>query len=225
MYVRRACASLAGWFKRGGYRTFAIHPYHAGFFGRRRAFRLMHFDRFLDIQDFTNPVRVGPYVGDVSVADAIVTLLQERDDKPVFAFAITMENHGPLHLETVAQGEFKRRHTLGDDARWRDLTAYLRHIENADRMLGKLIDYLRKRERPTVLCFYGDHVPALTSVFDALGTGPTHSDYFIWRNFGDDSGEQRDIHVETLGSAIQRAMMHEDRISSYSRNEMQQAPA
>ncbi|RQR44719.1 LTA synthase family protein [Burkholderia sp. Bp9131] len=225
MYVRRACASLAGWFKRGGYRTLAVHPYHADFFGRDRAFRFMHFDRFLDIHDFGQAARVGPYVGDESVADAIVALLQERDDRPVFAFAITMENHGPLHLELVEPGEYESRHTLGDDARWRDLTAYLRHVENADRMIGRLTDYLRKRERPTVLCFYGDHVPAMTSVFDSFETEPTQSDYFIWRNFGNDLGERRDVRVETLGCAIQRAMMLVDCIRAGSRNEMLQTPA
>ncbi|MEX3581834.1 MAG: hypothetical protein VB137_02990 [Burkholderia sp.] len=50
---------------------------------------------------------------------------------------MTMENHGPLHLETgQPAAEAASRHTLGDDAQWRDLTAYLRHIENADAMLG-----------------------------------------------------------------------------------------
>ncbi|WP_322020986.1 MULTISPECIES: LTA synthase family protein [unclassified Burkholderia] len=225
MYVRRACASLAGWFKQGGYRTLAIHPYHADFFGRDRAFRFMHFDRFLDIRDFGDATRIGPYIGDGPVADAIIAALQAHGDRPVFAFAITMENHGPLHLESVGPGESESRHTLGDDARWRDLTAYLRHVENADGMIGKLTDYLRMRERPTVLCFYGDHVPALTSVFDALGTEPTNSDYFIWRNFANDFGEQRNVRVESLGAAIQRAMVHVDCTRAASPTGMLQTPA
>ena len=208
MFVRSTCASIAGWFKRGGYRTLAIHPYYASFFGRSRAYRLMRFDRFLDIRDFGEATRVGPYVGDAAVADAIIAVLQKSDDRPVFAFAITMENHGPLHLESVASGEFNSRHTLGNDNRWRDLTAYLRHVENADRMIGKLTDFLRERATPTVLCFYGDHVPALPRVFDALGTAPAASDYFIWRNFGERFGEQQGVHVENLGFAIQRAMTH-----------------
>ncbi|WP_091809599.1 LTA synthase family protein [Burkholderia sp. WP9] len=225
MYVRRATASLAGWFKRGGYRTFAVHPYYSDFFGRRRAFRFMHFDHFLDVQDFADAIRVGSYVGDESVADALLALLETGSDQPVFAFAITMENHGPLHLEAVAPGEFTSRHTLGDDARWRDLTAYLRHIEHADDMIGKITDYLRERGRPTVLCFYGDHVPAMTSVFDALETEPNHSDYFIWRNFAEDSGERRDARVENLGSAIQRAMKRQSCAVADSREELQQLPA
>jgi phosphoglycerol transferase MdoB-like AlkP superfamily enzyme len=225
MFVRRACASLAGYFSRGGYRTVAVHPYYADFFGRRRAFVHMHFERFLDIENFESASRVGAYVGDLAVADKLIALLQATDNKPVFAFAITMENHGPLHLETVCRGESTSRHTLGDDARWRDLTAYLRHVENADAMIGKLTSYLRERSRPTVLCFYGDHVPAMSSVFDALETEPTHSDYFIWRNFGNDIGTHRDVGVETLGSTIQRAMMHAGCVDTESRNELQQMPA
>lgn len=224
-YVRRACASLAGWFKRGGYRTVAVHPYYADFFGRLRAFRLMHFDRFLDIRNFATATRVGPYVGDDAVADAIVALLQEHDDQPLFAFAITMENHGPLRLEPVAPGEPDSRHTLGDDARYRDLTAYLRHVENADRMLGKLTGFLKQRKRPAVLCFYGDHVPALGSVFDALGKEPADSDYVIWRNFGSDDGKENDIRVESLGSALQQAMKHEAHAAAGGRADAQLMPA
>ncbi|BAO94084.1 LTA synthase family protein [Caballeronia insecticola] len=224
MFVRRACASLAGYFSRGGYRTCAVHPYHTSFFGRRRAFGHMHFERFIDIEAFDSEARVGPYVGDLAVADKLIGLLEASDDKPLFAFAITMENHGPLHLETVSRGESCSRHTLGEDARWRDLTAYLRHVENADAMIGKLTGYLRKRTRPTVLCFYGDHVPAMSSVFDALETEPTHSDYFIWRNFGSDLGTRRNVSVETLGITVQRAM-HADCVDTDSRNELQQMPA
>lgn len=225
MFVRRACASIAAYFRRGGYRTVAVHPYYADFFGRDRAFGHLHFDRFLDIRHFQHAQRVGPYVGDSAVADALVELLQQSDDKPLFAFAITMENHGPLHLETVEAGEGGSRHTLGEDAQWRDLTAYLRHVENADAMICRLTAYLRERNRPTVLCFYGDHVPALTSVFGALGAEPANSDYFIWRNFGTDSGEQQDVPVEDLGSAIQRAMSGANSPRTGSPNELRQMPA
>lgn len=225
MFVRRACASLAGYFQRGEYRTVAVHPYYADFFGRNRAFAHMHFDRFLDIQSFKSAERVGPYVADNAVAEAIIALLQKSDDKPLFAFAITMENHGPLHLEKVVPDESRSRHTLGEDALWRDLTAYLRHIENADAMIGKLTSYLRERKRPTVLCFYGDHVPALTPVFDALGAQPINSDYFIWRNFGTGCGERRDVPVENLGSAIQRAMSGANSSRTESQNELRRMPA
>jgi phosphoglycerol transferase MdoB-like AlkP superfamily enzyme len=149
-------------------------------------------------------------VSDAALADAIVARLRvaDLDDRasPQFIFAMSMENHGPLHLETVAAGESSAWHELGDDAQWRDLTAYLRHLKSADDMIGRLLNYLRTRQRETVLCFYGDHVPALGHVFDALGQAPARSQYFIWRNFGDIDATQASIDVVQLGMAVRHAL-------------------
>ncbi|MGS0896239.1 LTA synthase family protein [Burkholderia stagnalis] len=205
-FVRRACASLGQWFERGGYETLAIHPYYADFFGRNRVFPLLGFEEFLDIEHFSSTSRCGAYVSDGAVADAIVAALNAPSDRPRFIFAITMENHGPLHLEQVLPGESTSRHTLGEDVSWRDLTAYLRHIENADAMIGRLLDYLRTSRRETVVCFYGDHVPALPHVFQKLAVTPKHSDYFIWRNYGVDAPECRNLAAAELGSALLRVV-------------------
>ncbi|MGF6641454.1 LTA synthase family protein [Paraburkholderia sp. MM6662-R1] len=205
-FVRRACASLASWFKHGGYQTQVIHPYYADFFGRARAFKHLQIDRFVDIAAFADAPRAGPYVSDLAVADAIVEALDAPRDKPAFIFSMTMENHGPLHLESVEAGEGAAFHALGDDARWRDLTAYLRHLANADAMLGRLLAVLRARRRDTVLCFYGDHVPALPHVYAGLGCEPSRSDYFIWRNYGDAPATRKDLCAEQLGVALVRTL-------------------
>ncbi|MBN3849921.1 LTA synthase family protein [Paraburkholderia sp. Ac-20342] len=205
-FVRRASMSLASWFKRGGYQTLAIHPYYADFFGRARAFRHLQIDRFVDIEAFADAPRAGPYVADMAVADAIIDALDETRADPAFIFSMTMENHGPLHLETVQAGESTAFHSLGDAAQWRDLTAYLRHLANADAMLGRLLAALRARRRETVLCFYGDHVPALSHVYAALGKEPACSDYFIWRNYGDASATREDLSAGQLGVALVKAL-------------------
>ena len=205
-FVRRACASLASWFKHGGYQTVTIHPYYADFFGRARAFKHLQIDRFVDIAAFADAPRAGPYVSDLAVADSIIEALDAPRDKPTFIFSMTMENHGPLHLESVQAGEGAAFHTLGDDPRWRDLTAYLRHLANADAMLGKLLAALRARRRDTVLCFYGDHVPALPHVYAGLGDEPARSDYFIWRNYGDAPATRKDLCAGQLGVALVRTL-------------------
>ncbi|WP_412022424.1 LTA synthase family protein [Burkholderia cepacia] len=205
-FLRRAFSSLATWFSRAGYSTIAIHPYYAGFFGRRRAFPLLGFERFLDITHFADSCRAGPYIADDAVADKIIDQLEGERTAPAFIFAMTMENHGPLHLEQVRPGEAGRLHGLGEAPVWRDLTAYLRHVENADRMICKLVDYLLNRPNPTVLCFYGDHVPALPTVYAELGRTPTCSNYFVWRNYGDSRGEQLNVSVENLGLVLRDSL-------------------
>jgi hypothetical protein len=207
LYLRRACASLPGWLQRRGYQTLAMHPYHADFFGRNRVFPLLHFDQFLDITHFGQAPRAGPYVADAALTHAILTALEAQPDQaPRLIFAITMENHGPLHLETVSPGEAALHHSLGEDPQWAELTIYLRHLANADAALGVLLDHLQTRQRPTVVCFYGDHVPALSKQFDALGVMPRHSAYFIWRNFGQQPAARQDVPVEALGPMTLTAM-------------------
>lgn len=209
-FLRRPCASLASWFKRAGYRTLAIHPYYADFFGRKRVFGLLDFDRFIDIASFGHAPRSGPYVADSAVADSIVAHLEAGQRYPAFVFSMTMENHGPLHLETAAPGESAAYHTLGEDTQWRDLTVYLRHLANADAMVARLLAHLRARDRETVLCFYGDHVPALPHVFAGLGAQPARTDYFIWRSFGSALAKKENMSVDELGQAVLRAIETRD---------------
>jgi phosphoglycerol transferase MdoB-like AlkP superfamily enzyme len=207
VFLRRACASLPGWLQHHGYRTLAMHPYYANFFGRDRIFPLLHFDNFLDITHFEKAPRAGPYTADAAVADAILAELENGPvQTPRFIFAITMESHGPLQLETVQPGEWKSYHTLGEDKKWAELTTYLRHVTNADAALGHLLERLQARSRPTVVCFYGDHVPSLWNQFHALGKVPKHSAYFIWRNFGSRPATRQNVGIEALGSMVLAAM-------------------
>jgi phosphoglycerol transferase MdoB-like AlkP superfamily enzyme len=217
-YLHHACASLPGWFQHHGYRTLAIHPYYTDFFRRDRVFPLLHFDRFLDITHFEQALRAGPYIADSALTDAILAETEETlGQTPRFIFAITMENHGPLHLETVQPGEAGNYHFLGEDHKWAELTIYLRHIANTDAALGHLLDRLRARSRPTVVCFYGDHVPALSRQFRALGVMPEHSEYFIWRNFGARPSVRQNVSVESLGAMTLAAMQDENTRASANR--------
>jgi len=207
-FLRKVCPSLAGWFRRGGYRTIAMHPYHVDFFGRDRVFPLMHFDAFMDIRSFDGRPRAGQYIADAAVADAIIDVLDAPREHPAFIFAMTMENHGPLHLEAVAAGEAARYHALGEDDAWHDLTAYLRHLDNANRMIERLLDHLRRSDRETIVCFYGDHVPALRRVFDKLGVLPDRSDYFVWKNDACADACAQDIRAEDLGRMLMSAITY-----------------
>lgn len=212
-FLRRPCASMASWFKRAGYRTLAVHPYYADFFGRDRVFGLLGFDSFTDITGFGHAARSGPYIADSAVANAIVEQLDADTRHPAFIFSMTMENHGPLHLETASPGESAAYHTLGEDTQWRDLTVYLRHLANADAMVARLLAHLRARGRDTVLCFYGDHVPALPHVFAGLNAEPARTDYFIWRSFGSAPAKTENLSVDELGRAVLRAIDTRDSLT------------
>jgi phosphoglycerol transferase MdoB-like AlkP superfamily enzyme len=173
--------TLAGFLKRRGYRTVCIHPYPASFYRRDRVYPLLGFDEFIDIRSFADADRCGPFVGDAAVAAKIAAIV-ESSSVPVFVFAITMENHGPLHLEKVAPTDVAELYTAAPPAGCDDLTIYLRHLRNADRMIGALRQSLGRSERPASLCWFGDHVPSMPGVYDTIGVPDGASRFLLWHS-------------------------------------------
>jgi hypothetical protein len=201
--ARQGLPSIATEMKRKGYRTVCIHPYVGSFYGRDRVLPALGFDEFIDIRSFDNSQKAGPFIGDCAVADKIIELLGDSTrTQPLYIHAVTMENHGPLHLENVAAAElptwFDRPLLDG----MRDLAPYLRHLSNADRMLGRLRQYLLARPTPTGLCFFGDHVPILPDVYAALSAPDGDTDYFIWSNKALTSSSPKATSVEQLAEAF-----------------------
>ncbi|HNG04204.1 MAG TPA: LTA synthase family protein, partial [Nitrospira sp.] len=173
--------SLASYLKGLGYRTVCIHPYPASFYHRDRVYPRLGFDEFLDVRAFGDTMRFGPYIGDAAVADKVAALLREATG-PVFVFVITMENHGPLHLERVAPADVEALYSTPSPVGCDDLTIYLRHLRNADQMIAKLRQTLERCERPASLCWFGDHVPIMPSVYETFGAPNGEVEYVIWSN-------------------------------------------
>ncbi|PIE01280.1 MAG: capsular biosynthesis protein [Thiothrix nivea] len=182
-YLQQPTPTLVSYLKQQGYYCIAIHPNSAGFFRRDKVFPLLGFDEFIDITDFNPAHTCGPYISDHAVQQKITAILEQyQDDSPLFIFVITMENHGPLHLETIHTDEAKSYYQHSLPKHHNDLSVYLRHLRHADQMLQDLTDYLQDYPRDTLLCFYGDHVPSMPKIYDTLGFSDGHTDYLIWHN-------------------------------------------
>ncbi|MDW7745296.1 MAG: LTA synthase family protein [Halomonas sp.] len=208
--ARQPMPNLLASARRLGYRTVALHPWPASFYLRDRVLPSLGIDHFLDISDFDPADRDGQYIGDAALARRVGSLLDDRDNAPLFIFVITMENHGPLHLETPSEADARRLSPAGQaiahQAHYRDLQVYLRHLANADRMLDALSCRLAEGPRDGLLCWYGDHVPILDQAYQALGEPDGTTDYLIWSTRPDvalrSQPEARDVSrlgVELLG--------------------------
>ena len=171
--------SLLSDLKDKGYFCICIHPHASDFFMRDTFFNKLGFDQFIDETEFLSAQREGPYIADEAITQKIKETLG-RQEQPCFIFAITMENHGPLHLEQVMQQEwceyFHEKPKLDSD----ELVAYLRHLKNANRMVLELKHYLGVRSRESILAFYGDHVPAISNVFNMYDYDDPRSNYCVW---------------------------------------------
>ena len=175
-------SSIASALKSQGYYCVCIHPHPASFFGRDRLFPALGFDEFIDINNFEDPEKFGPYISDQSVTDKIIEITKDKTDKPLFIFVITMENHGPLHLEKTSIEEQSTYFYNNSIKNTNDLSVYLRHLKNADKMLKTLSDTFNKSAKAHTLCFYGDHIPSMPNIYHLTDYKNANSDYIIWTN-------------------------------------------
>lgn len=173
--------SLPLFLKSLGYRTLCIHPYWARFYGRDRVLRRLGFDAFMDIGAFAGARRAGLYVGDTAVGERILQVLRQAA-YPTFVFAVTMENHGPLHMEAFRPEDAGVLYTAHPPSGCEELGIYLRHLRNADSMLRMLHSTLQQAEYPASMCFYGDHVPIMPSTYKMLHTPEGMVPYLCWNN-------------------------------------------
>jgi phosphoglycerol transferase MdoB-like AlkP superfamily enzyme len=196
-------ATIASLLQNQGYYCICIHPHSASFFGRDRIFSAMGFDEFIDIKSFKEKDCFGPYISDQAVTEKILEITKNKTDKPLFIFAITMENHGPLHLEKVTKEEqeyyYSHSKSITEN---NDLTVYLRHLANADKMIESLTEYYKRADKDTLLCLYGDHVPSMPAIYTELDYHDAHSDYFIWQNKGNIKTINKKILIENLACTL-----------------------
>lgn len=198
---KASSASMASYLKSLGYRCICIHPNHAAFFKRDKVFPLIGFDEFIDIHGFDSSQTSGPYVSDQAISEKIQALLKQKtEQQPLFIFAITMENHGPLHLENYTATDVEELYCSKPPKQHHDLTIYLKHLSNADRMILNLTAILKTQAEKTWLCWYGDHIPSMPAVYQEFNWQDGRSDYLIWNNqVNHHPAIQKNLSIEQLG--------------------------
>ena len=167
----KALPGLVRTLSRHGYRTTALHGNDPAFWNRTTAFKAIGFDRFVSQSSFPpTATNDGQYMADRAMTDEIMVQLQD-DGPPQFIFAISIEAHGPYDVEPAHVAE-RDAIPVPEGITGRDkleLQTYLYHLKHADAELGRLAKLLARRQRPSVLLFYGDHLPALSNSYQTTG--------------------------------------------------------
>lgn len=168
LYVGSSVQGYVSNYKSAGYNTIGLHLYNPNFYSRRSTYPHLGFDVFYGLQDVEDVDYTRGYATDMSTERAIEAYLDQAAETgdPTFLFAVTIENHQPY-----GENEDNTISVTADALNELDLqalTTYAQGIKDADEMLGALKEYIDNRERPTVLVWFGDHLPTL---------GETHLPY------------------------------------------------
>jgi len=166
-YVRAPIPSLATFFKSEGYEARAIHPGTNWFWNRTNVYADFGFDDFKSEETLPPMAKRGPLASDASMTDEIIRQADSTQE-PFFFFAVSLQNHGPYEPHRYSDTTHKVEAPTSQWAR-DSLASYAEGAADADHGLQRLIEWAKKRERPTVIAFFGDHLPPLGPVYVETG--------------------------------------------------------
>lgn len=158
-YVRKPIESLAGILATKGYNPIAIHTYHNWFYRRNEVYKNLGFNKYISSEFFINPSKKGDYIEDSELSKMIIAET-EKSEQPVFIFAVSMQNHGPYPLGKSGKNKIKVSGNLSNQAK-DSLETYVQGLSDADRSLKMLVEHFEKKSEPTMIVFFGDHLPLL----------------------------------------------------------------
>lgn len=198
-YVRKPLASLASILKGQGYDTAAVHTYHNWFYRRNEVYRLLGFSRFVSGEFFSNPDMRSGYIADQELSKRIIEEVKSTE-QPTFIYAVSMENHGPYRLGKNKENTVKVS-GLGEEST-AILETYTQALTDVDESLKMLVDAFKDSDEPTIIVFFGDHLPMLGENYSVYKEAKYFEDslkydeylkmfnvpFVIWDNFS--SGEQ-----------------------------------
>ena len=185
-YFFRDITTAMPWlFRANGYRSIAVHPYTRYFFSRNLVYPRLGFNEFIGYEDMYDPQYKGFFVSDEFFTDQIIEqiLLAEQAGEPLFLFGISMQNHweywGSKYYSWPE--DVTVYSPLLNDYELAVVRSFAQGIYDADKQLGRLVDFVESRNTPTIIVFFGDHLPILGEHNDAILEGLGFiSDQRIW---------------------------------------------
>ena len=215
-YITRSTPSLASVFAEKGYESIAIHPNDKWFWNRDEVYKHFGFKNFLSIDQFKNPSKEkrGTYVDDKEVTKSIIEQT-EKSDKPAFIYAVTIQNHGTYYYPSTNKPNYPIdvKGNISDEVK-EQLHVYSNGVNDGDTELQNLINYYKNSKEPTIIVFFGDHLPYLGNTYDETGyyssaTGleqtrnMSKTPLVIWNNFGKEVNLPQDtISTSFLGTYL-----------------------
>lgn len=199
-----------------GYSSHAVHNNTATFYGRNKVFSNLGFDSFTSVE-YMNNITLNPngWAKDDVMVDEILKTLDDNKNKSEFTFGITVQSHGKYNdVKTDSKDPVKVYNApMGKEESYE---YYVNEIDEVDQMIGKLVYALGKREKPTVLVLYGDHLPSLDLSNEDLEDGSLYeTQYIIWNNYGLKEKDQDLKAYELYPEVLDRIGIHTGVITQF----------
>lgn len=206
------CESICYNLSKLGFHNYVIHNNAASFYKRNEVFKMLGFDNFISMEYMDN-IELNPigWAKDRILTEEIRKALNAKDTKD-FIYAISVQDHG-IYPDTGSNENNKIKAVIkqdkvpeidgnkGSESYIGKIEYYVNQVYDTDKFIGDLIQALNDFNEPTVVVFYGDHLPPLSFENKDLENDRYKTEYVLWSNFSMEK-ERHDLTAYQLNAYV-----------------------
>ena len=212
----QTCESAATALTSLGYGAHALHNNGGNFYSRAKVFNNIGFDsftskEFMNILQFTE----NGWAKDEILIEHIMNALDSTEQQD-FVFGISVQGHGEYKEEKLIDNPKITVGGLEDEGKTNAWTYYINQVYEMDQFAGDLVEALSERGEPTVVVFYGDHLPTLgLEAKDLKSRYLYNTNYVIWDNIGLEKKDGNIAAYQIMAEVFERLDIHSGTIFNY----------
>ena len=213
------CESLASDMRKLGYSAHAIHNNGGNFYSRADVFKNLGFNSYTS-KEFMNVLSTTDtgWAKDDILLKSIDDSLNSTDNTD-FVFTITVESHGDYPGEKILENPEIQVTSLEDGSKKNSWEYYCNLLYDVDKFVKNLIDMIEKRNEPSVIVFYGDHIPTMNlKASDIDNRYLYNTEYVIWDNIGLTKTDKNYNAYQLSSAVLDKLDIHNGTLFNYHQN-------
>lgn len=216
------CESAATALTSLGYGAHALHNNGGNFYSRARVFDHMGFDSYTS-KEFMNILQLteNGWAKDDILIQHILDAMDTTEQQD-FVFGISVQGHGDYPETKLIENPKITVEGIEDEALKNKWEYYVNQVYEMDEFAGNLVKALEKRGEPTVVVFYGDHLPTMGLKAEDLKSRYLYNtNYVIWDNIGLKKQDKNIPSYQIMAEVFNRLDIHSGTVFNYHQERQQ----
>ena len=199
-----------------GYGAHALHNNGGNFYSRAKVFDHIGFDSYTS-KEFMNILQ---YTENGWAKDDILIqhIMESMDttEQQDFVFCVSLQGHGDYPEEKVIENPEILVEGIEDEAAKNKWEYYVNQVYEMDQFAGNLVKALEDRGEPSVVVFYGDHLPTMGLKAEDLKSRYLYNtNYVIWDNIGLKKEDRNIPSYQIMSDVLDRLDIHSGTVFNY----------
>lgn len=199
-----------------GYGTHALHNNGGNFYSRAKVFNNIGFDSYTS-KEFMNILQMteNGWAKDDILIQHIMDSMDSTEQQD-FVFGISVQGHGDYPEEKKIENPKILVEGIEDEVIRNKWEYYVNQVYEMDQFAGNLVKAVEERKEPSVIVFYGDHLPTMGLKAEDLKSRYLYNtNYVIWDNIGLKKEDRNIPSYQIMSDVLDRLDIHSGTVFNY----------